>query len=127
MSDEKRRKRERDAQAEGGTAALAGAHADRRRSGHGIAGFLDELIGQTIYVEGVRINYRGTLREVLYHADGMPAGLVMNPCQRVSYFQQTGPNTAYTYTHTEPRLVPYEVVHDVGLEGFAGGKWPAIK
>ena len=126
MSDEKRRKAEHDAR-KGDPDALARAEADRRRSGHGVAGFLDELVGQAIYVEGVRINYRGTLREVLYHADGAPAGLVLAPCQRVSYFGKGGPGDGYTYTLTEPRLVRYEVVHDVGAEGFAGQKWPAVR
>ncbi len=126
MSDERRQKAARDARAAGDGEAMARAEADRRRAGHGIAGFLDALVGQSIYVEGVRINYRGTLREVLYHADGAPAGLILAPCQRVSYFTQQGPNQSYTYTHTEPRLVPYEVVHDVGAEGFATGKWPGV-
>ena len=127
MSDEKRRKAERDARAAGDQDAMSRAEADKRRAGVGVGGFLEALIGQAIYVEGVRINYRGTLREVLYYADGAPAGLVMAPCQRVSYFGKNGPDTNYTYTHTEPRLVPYEVVHDVGAEGFSGAKWPGVR
>lgn len=69
---------------------------------------------------------RGTLLRVLRHGDGTPAGLLMHPCQRVSWFQRKGPETNYTYTHTKPRLVLWEMVHDVGEEGFAEGPWSRI-
>lgn len=96
---------------------------DQARMGMGVLGFLDALVGKRIYVEGARINYRGTLVSVIRHGDGTPGGLVMRPCQRVSYFGKQGPNESYTYTHTNPRLVPWEMVHDVGEEGFAEGAW----
>jgi hypothetical protein len=127
MSDEDRQKRARKARVSGDPAEAAAVERDQGRVGEGVLGFLDELVGKNVFVEGVRINYRGTLRSVMRHGDGTPAGLVMQPCQRVSYFQQrTGPDKSYTYTHTRPRLVPYEVVHDVGEEGFAEGAWAPV-
>ena len=127
MSDEERRKKERKAKVDGDAATAAAVERDNARFGDGLTGFLDELVGKNIYIEGVRINYRGTLRAVLRHGDGTPAALVLQPCQRVSYFQRGGPDRSYVFTHTQPRLVPYEVVHDVGVEGFVEGEWPQIK
>lgn len=128
MSDEEKRRKERKALANpDDTAAAAAVERDNARIGDGIFGFLEELLEKKIYVEGARINYRGVLRKVLRHGDGTPAGLVMAPCQRVSWFQKNGPEAGYTYTHTKPRLVPYEMVHDVGEEGFAEGAWPGVK
>jgi hypothetical protein len=49
--------------------------------------------------------------------------LIFQPCQRVSYFQRRGPDVNYAYTHTKPHLVPWDSVHDLGEEGFVGGKW----
>lgn len=106
--------------------AAAAVERDQARVGEGILGFLDELVGKQVYVEGARINYRGTLVKVLRHGDGTPGGLLMSPCQRVSYFNRPGPNKDYTYTHTRPRLVPWEMVHDVGEEGFAEGTWSRV-
>jgi hypothetical protein len=125
--DEERRKRERKALAHVDASAAAAVERDQARVGQGVIGFLEELVGRTVYVEGVRINYRGVLKQVLRHGDGTPAGLVMQPCQRVSYFNRRGPDQSYVFTHTQPRLVPYEVVHDVGEEGFAEGAWPGVK
>lgn len=125
MSDEDRRKKERKARM-GDTQAAAQVEHANARIGEGVHGFLDELIGKQIYIEGARINYRGILRQVLRHGDGMPGALVLQPCQRVSYFNRPGPDRNYTFTHTQPRLVPYEMVHDVGEEGFAEGAWSAI-
>lgn len=125
MNDEERRRNQRAAR-EGDAMAMVRENVEQARSGEGVVGFLEALIGTTVYIEGVRINYRGTLRRVLYHGDGSCAGLVLQPCQRVSYFERSGPQENYTYTHTEPRLVPYEMVHDVGAEGFAEGNWRKI-
>lgn len=50
----------------------------------------------------------------------------VQPCQRVSYFNRPGPDKNYAFTHTKPRLIPYEMVHDIGEEGFAEGAWSAI-
>lgn len=127
MSDEERRKKERKAKVNADDQlAAAAVERENARTGDGVIGFLDKLVGRTIYVEGIRINYRGVLRSVPRHGDGTPAGLVMEPCQRVSYFQRSGPDRNYVFTHTKPRLVPYECVHDVGEEGFAEGEWPKV-
>lgn len=126
MSDEEREKRARKARASGDASEAAAVEREQARVGEGVMGFLEELVGKRIFVEGVRINYRGSLRGVMRHGDGTPAGLVIQPCQRVSYFNRPGPDKNYTYTHTKPRLVPYEMVHDVGEEGFAEGDWSPV-
>ena len=126
MSDATRRLKER-AAAQGDPLAAASVQADMARTGRGVSGFLEALVGKNIFVEGIRINLRGRLIEVLYHGDGAPAGLVLSPCQRVSYFERAGPQANYTYTHTRPRMIPYEIVHDIGEEGFAEGKWDEVK
>lgn len=125
--DENRRRRERKAAATGDQQEAARVERDMARVGEGVHGFLDELVGKQIYIEGVRINYRGTLRRVLRHGDGMPGALILQPCQRVSYFNRPGPDKSYAFTHTRPRLIPYEVVHDIGEEGFAEGPWSKIE
>lgn len=127
MTDEDNRKRQREAKVNGDEIAAAKVERDQARVGAGVIGFLEELVGKQIYVEGARINYRGTLRGVLAHGDGTPAGLLMEPCQRVSYFNRPGPDKNYAFTHTKPRLVPWEMVHDVGEEGFAEGVWSKIQ
>jgi hypothetical protein len=125
VNDEQRQRNKRAAKQGDGMAAVR-EQVEQARVGDGIAGFLAGLIGKMVYVEGVRINYRGTLQRVFYHGDGAVSGLVLNPCQRVSYFEKTGPQASYTYTHTKERLIPYEVVHDVGEEGFVEGAWKAL-
>lgn len=124
MSDSETRRKERRA-ATGDAGAAAEVERARARVGEGVLGFLQELVGKQVYVEGIRINYRGILEEVLTYGDGAPAALV-GRWQRVSYFEKGGPNASYTFTHTRPHLIPYEVVHDVGEEGFHEGAWPAM-
>ncbi len=127
MSDEERRKKERRARMNGDdAAAVAAVERDQARFGEGVIGFLDALVGQKVFVEGVRINYRGTLCEVFRHGDGRPAGLLLDPCQRVSYMADPKEGDGYTFTHVGRLLVPYEVVHGVGPEGFVGVKWAEI-
>lgn len=124
MSDQEKRARERKAKA-GDPSAAAAVERDQARYGEGVLGFLDELVGKQIYIEGARINYRGVLQAVLRHGDGTPAGLV-GRFQRVSYMGKDGPDRQWTFVHSKPRLVPYEMVHDVGEEGFeqsTPGKW----
>lgn len=54
--DEQRRKRERLARVNGDDATVAAVERDQARVGEGVLGFLDELIGRSIYVDGARIN-----------------------------------------------------------------------
>lgn len=122
VRDDERRKHER-AAAEGDKAAEARLNREDAREGAGVIGFLLELKGKQIWIEGVRINYRGVLREVLRNSDGTPGALVLFPFQRVSYFERAGPNQGYTYDHAKPHMVPYEVIHDVGEDGFKGTDW----
>src|ERR1017187_2004066 len=107
----------------GDAKAAAEVNRDDARRGDGVIGFLSELIGKTVWIEGVRINYRGTLLEVIRNADDSVAGLVLFPFQRVSYFQQRGPDANYTFNHAKPHFVPYECIHDVGEDGLAGQAW----
>ena len=117
--DEDRRRKQRAAKAEPDNAAAAAAvNADDARMGEGVIGFLLELVGKQVWIEGVRINYRGILRSVLKNHDGSPAALVLHPFQRISYFQKNGPDNTWTFAHSRPHLVPYECIHDVGEEGF---------
>lgn len=126
MSDEERRKKERKVKANGATVLEeARAVADHARTGHGLAGYLAKLVGTDTYVEGVRINYRGTLVDVLHGGDGRIAGL-LGRWQRISYFEKGGPNAGYTYTHEHECVIPWETVHLIGPEGFAGCKWPKV-
>ena len=127
MSDEERQRLKRAARVSGDDADAARVEREDARVGAGVVGFLEELVGKQIYVEGARINYRGTLQGILLHGDGTPAGLLMQPCQRISYFNRPGPDKNYTYTHTKRRLVPWDMVHDVGEEGFVEGVWSKIQ
>jgi len=123
MSDEERQEKRRKARLGDEDAATAVNRQDARL-GEGIVGFLLELVGKCIWIEGIRINYRGTLRQVIRNADGTPGALVLFPFQRVSYFIQRGPDTNYTFDHAKPHMVPYEIIHDVGEDGFLGSSWP---
>jgi hypothetical protein len=124
MRDAERRAKQRPAEA-GDTQAVAEVERDNARTGRGVAGFLLALVGKQVWIEGVRINYRGILLDVLFNGDGSVAGLVLHPFQRISYFNKKEPDTNYTFTHTKPHLVPYECIHDIGEEGLegAGSGW----
>src|SRR6202522_4265410 len=123
MSDEDRQAKRRKAKM-GDEDAATSVNREDARLGEGVIGFLLELVGKQIWIEGVRINYRGTLKNVIRNADGTPGGLVLFPFQRVSYFGQRGPESGYTYDHAKPHFVPYEVIHDIGEDGFVGLTWP---
>ena len=122
MRDEERRKKERAAKL-GDEQAAASLNREDARRGEGVIGFMAELVGKTVWIEGIRINYRGTLREVLRNADDSVAGLVLFPFQRVSYFQKSGPDANCTFDHAKPHFVPYECIHDWGEDGLVGSTW----
>lgn len=128
MSDEERREKERAGKL-GDKAAGAMLDADDARRGRGLVGFLQSLVGEQVFIEGVRINYRAIPREVLVYGDGKVAGILCKPLQRISYFDKPGPNRATTLTHTKPHFVPYEMIHDIGLEGFEsqGDGWDPLE
>ena len=125
MRDEEKRKKQRAAEA-GDTQAQAELNREEARRGEGVIGFLLGLVGKQVWIEGVRINYRGVLVEVIRNSDGTCGALVLSPFQRISYFGKNGPDQFYTYTHNNPHLVPYECIHDIGEEGFVGSAWPKI-
>lgn len=126
MADQDTRSMQRKVESgEASAADIARLEADMTRRGQGLVGFLNSLIGILIYVEGIRINYRGVLERVLIHGDGKPAGLV-GRWQRVSYFQKEGPRADYTFDHLHEGVIPYETVHWVGRDGFVGCNWPAV-
>lgn len=121
MRDEERTDLARQAR-DGDSDAARKLETESGRRGEGVVGFLRELVGKWVYIEGIRINYRGILLEVLTHADGRASGLI-GKWQRVSWFQRTGPEANYTFTHTKPTMIPYDCVHDIGEEGFLEGNW----
>lgn len=127
MSDEDRRRKERKLKGTGAPTALdaARANAELVRRGLGVAGFLGELLGVDVFIEGIRINYRGVLLEVLIGGDGKVEGL-KGRWQRVSYFNKGGPDAGYTYTHAHECVIPYDTVHLVGREGFVGCSWAKV-
>jgi hypothetical protein len=124
-TDEKRRKREREARL-GDSMAAAMAGNDDQRRGLGLATVIDALVGKVILIEGVRINLHGKLSRVYYYPDGMPAIFVLAPgSQRVSYFERGGPTNSSTYTYKGERYIDYAMIHDFGESGFREGQWKA--
>lgn len=89
-TDERKRKAARDAQSDPTDPLLqAQAANERDRSGaeRTEAVFLREHVGQWVYFETVRINYRGLLKEVEIDALGNPTSLILNPCYRIGAWQ----------------------------------------
>ncbi len=96
------------------------------RSPESLRSWLETLIGQVLYIEGIRINYRGKLIRVIWGGDGKPEGLLMEKLERISYMTATGPNAGTTYVHDEERLVPWDCVHDIGKLSIrlgTGARW----
>lgn len=121
MGDEKYRelKRRADASGEPGDEAAAAREAFRR--GRGVLAHLETLIGKSVFIEGVRIDYRGKLISVFYHPDGYPGGLLLEKgAERVSYFDRGGPNESYTYICDHDAFIPYEMVHEINEGSFEG-------
>lgn len=88
-TDERKRKAQRDAQRDPTDPLLqAQAGAEAARSGEETeVAFLRAHVGQWIYFETVRINYRGLLRRVCADALGNPTSLIVDPCYRVGVWQ----------------------------------------
>ncbi len=133
MSDEDRRKRERVARAgaaDGDEVAAATVERDESRIGSATSrvAWLQRHVGISIFIEGIRINWRGTLIGILSFGDGRVSDLVLGPCQRIGAMDETGPNKSYTLTvNAAETLVPWETVIGVlADEGFNGKKWPKI-
>lgn len=119
--DETLQRKRREAKLSGDPADEAAAAREEVRSQGGLLAFLGALVGKSIFIEGARIDYRGTLLRVLCHPDGYPGGLVLAAgAERVSYFEKSGPHTSYTYVCQNEVLVPYEMIHAVNEGSFEG-------
>lgn len=119
MSDQEKRTLERAAKA-GDPDAMRKANVDQVRYGEGVVGHMRTLIGQWIYVEGVKLNYRGILVDLVTNGAGMLEGLLMEPCSRVGEWGDQ-PEEQYEETMQGLRLIPYGTVCDVGLQQ---AHWP---
>jgi hypothetical protein len=122
MSDEevqmlRRRAQEGDARAEERLGRM------ESRGGESVFSFMEGLVGKLLFIEGLRINYRGILKRVIKAPNGDPAALVFDRLQRVSWFQKEGPEAAYSFVHERERLVPWDSILDVGEESFTGSRW----
>jgi hypothetical protein len=106
------------AAAEGDGAAAERLGRARSRSTETVYSWLEGLVGKLVNIEGLRVNYRGILHRVIRRPDGGPDALVFQRLERVSWFQKNGPEAAHTFIHKKERLVPWEVVLDIGEEGF---------
>lgn len=125
VSDEEVRALRRRAAA-GDEQAAAKVNRMESRGNESVYSFLEGLVGKLLFIEGLRINYRGVLRHVIRGGDGRPEGLVFDRLQRVSWFQKSGPEAAYTFVHQKERLVPWDSVLDIGeesIEGATGSAW----
>lgn len=113
MSDEERLDLAREA---AGGDLMAQARLDRMhsRDPNSLRAWLDALVGQVIFIEGIRINYRGPLVRIIWSGDGKPEGLIFSSLERISYMDKSAPNTNTTFRHKGERFVPWDCVHDIG-------------
>lgn len=114
MSDEKARKKARDAKAAGDVVGMESAAVHSGRSGAGELGWLLPHLDTWIYVETVKMNYRGVLREVLVDGMNQPSALVMEPCYRVGEWDRSGPTAQYEMLMEGPHAVRYGTVGEIG-------------
>ena len=123
MIDEETQKLRRQAES-GDEAAKARLERIESRFGESIRSFLEGLIGKLVFIEGIRINYRGILKRIIVDGNGMPSALIFDRLQRISYMSQSTAENSYVFKHAKERLVPWDVVHDIGEESFLGiPKW----
>ena len=114
MSDETRRKRERDAKASGEPAAQAAAlRAAERSAPWTKLEYLQALVGHWIYVETAKLNYRGVLLGCTPEGD-----LLMSPCFRTGDWGDE-PSPQYEERMESgpehPRLVAWGGICELGL------------
>jgi hypothetical protein len=113
--DEERRAKERESQKAGGVTALdeaRSAHA-ATRAGDSLVSFIAGFIGQWVYIEGVKLNYRGVLQDVTVDGSGRPSSLLMNPCARTGEWNDF-PKDEYEETMNGTRALPWDTVCDFG-------------
>lgn len=119
--DSDRRAKERKIK-EGGASAADEARlaAEYERAGLTALAHLQGLIGRWVYLEGVKLNYRGVLVGLTRGGDGEPTGLLLDPCSRVGEWQDL-PTEQYEETMEGVRLIPYGTLCDVGAQQ---AHWP---
>jgi hypothetical protein len=120
VSDEKARRKAREAMMTGDTVAMKQDAINEARRGAGLTGFMSEFIDKWIYLEGSRMNYRGVLVDVFSGPDGQPSGLVLNPCIRVGEWGDV-PNPTYEERFPGPHVISWAAVIQVGAQPIA---WP---
>lgn len=120
MSDEDRRKRQREAEKDPGSAesrARQAAEDERATGALGLERYLNTFIGQWIYVEGVKMNYRGVLVGLAYYS-GDGTQLLVTPCHRVGDwgdYPTEANEEVMTSTPDHPRAIPWGSVTEFGL------------
>ena len=131
MSDEERQRHKREAKM-GDKDALARVERDAMRTADPGTrqGWVQGHLGKVVFLEGIRINWRGLLGRILYHGDGKISDLVFEgPCQRIGDMSASKPNDTYTLTTNSPEtLVPWDTIIAMCEDcGFNSKKWPSIK
>jgi hypothetical protein len=121
MSDEERRKAQRRSVLRESTALeTARAQAAEARSGFGVMGVLQPLIGEWCYFEGCKMNYRGILRDIVTNVMGDVMGVLCEPLSRVGEWQDI-PTEAYEETLTGMRYLQWEGILECGKQQ---AHWP---
>lgn len=115
MSDSERRRKARDGAASGDFSASVAVDT---RSGFGLIGHLGRFIGQWVYLEGYKMNYRGVLLDVIPGTSNADAQLVFSPLFRVGEWGDEPDGTYEEEMESSqefPRIVPFGSVTDFGL------------
>lgn len=126
MSDEARRKKEREALAGGDPVVRAAASAAAVRHQASLADYARALIGEVVYLEGVRMNYLGVLMDVP-SVMGEPQALIFSELWRVGEWggETDLPVPRFCFrmpaSPEKPRIVPWEGVG--GEFGLAPDGW----
>jgi len=124
MMDNKRRELERKALS-GDIEAAAALERSLNRSGEGRLALFRRFIGETVYIEGARMNYYGQLSGVTGAPDGSPAELLFATLFRVGDWDENGPSVNRTQempcTAAHPGILPYAAIDQFSL---VPSHWP---
>ena len=120
MSDEQKRRAERDALTSGDLMSAARANNERNRAGEGLLAWLEQFVGQWVYAETYKMNYRGVLKAVLSDSMAKPTGLLFSQLSRVGDWSDQ-PNETYEETMSGERYLAWDGVCEFGAQQ---AHWP---
>ena len=110
--DEQLRAAQRRAKATGEDVGDMAARAEAR-AGFGLVGYLRESIGEWVYVEGARMNYRGVLTDVFASPAGAPEAVALEPCFRLGWWDKQ-PKKGYNFKLQGRHVIPWDAVQAIG-------------